>query len=469
MIIRKSFFYKNLIIFTDILIIFLSYLFAFWIRMYSGLFPINSYISFTLLHFVTLIGIVIFQIYIFNKNNLYDENTFLRRINQIPIIIKSSFVSILFIFFISYITKDNQFLERRSVIIIAIALQIVFMIIIRLFIFRNFFHFLLRKGIGKENIIIVGPIDTAEHLRRALFDFDRYRFSVRKIINEKDFSFKKFKNVFDKYAVDTVFLIQEKLKKEEILDIVAYCKSNRKHIFLLSNMFDVAISKVDISTFEGIPVIDLSLSETYVWHLMFKRIFDIIGASLLIIFLSPVFLLTAILIKFNSKGPIIFSQKRIGRNGKYFNIYKFRTMYEDNDDSIHKEYVKELIKKNKKDKSGVFKIGDDPRITKIGKFLRKYSLDELPQLENVLFGSMSLVGPRPPLDYEVENYSEWHKRRLSVKPGMTGLWQVSGRNKIGFENMVLLDVYYAENWTLWMDIRILIKTIPVVLFKKDGK
>ncbi len=469
MITRKSCIYKNFIIIADALIVTFAYLFAFWFRLLSGIFPRAWDADFTILHVITLIGIVLFQVYLFNKNELYEENTFLRRINQIPIIINASLISIIFLLFISFITKDNPFLERRGVILIAVFLQIILMVFSRIFIFRNLFHLLLKKGIGKEKIIIIGPDETANRLKNALMDFDRFRFDIKKIINEKEFSLKKLKTLCHKHNIDNVFVIQEKLNKDKILNIVAYCKNSNKHIFLLSNMFDIAISKVDVSTFEGIPVIDLSLPGGFHFHLLMKRLFDIFGSLILIILLSPLFVLIAVMIKFDSKGPVIFAQERIGKDGKKFKMYKFRTMFIDADDSIHKDYVKKLIKEGVKDKSGVYKLEDDPRITKVGKFLRKYSLDELPQLENVLMGSMSLVGPRPPLEYEVENYSEWHKRRLSVRPGMTGLWQVSGRNSIGFEDMVLLDIYYAENWTIWMDIQILIRTIPVVLFKKDGR
>lgn len=461
---------KGLIIVFDIIIITCSYLLALYFRLHSGFFkPTGASFHLTLSHIMTLSGVVLFQIYIFYQNDLYSEKTFLRRIKQIPIIIRSSVITIFIVLFFSYLTKGNPFLERRSVIVIAIFLQIIFLSFFRLYVFRRFFQSLLKKGIGKENVVLIGQAVIIERLKNALYDFDKYRFTVKGMIETDKADFGHIKEKIFSCSADTVFVVEEGLSKDLIMNIIALCKNNSIDIFLLSDMFDMAISKIDVSTFEGIPVVDLSLPRTYFAHLFSKRVFDILLSSILLVVLSPLFLVVALLIKLDSKGPVIFKQDRIGKGGRPFKMFKFRTMYTDNDPTIHKEYVTRLIKEGKKDESGVFKISEDPRITNIGKFLRKHSLDELPQIENVFMGHMSLVGPRPPLQYEVENYDEWHKRRLAVHPGMTGLWQVSGRNRIGFEDMVLLDIYYVENWTIWLDIQIILKTIPVVFFKHDGK
>jgi len=174
--------------------------------------------------------------------------------------------------------------------------------------------------------------------------------------------------------------------------------------------------------------------------------------------LSPLFLFVTLLIKLTSSGPIFFKQKRIGLNGREFVLYKFRTMYKDAE-----KQQKMLEALNEMD-GPVFKIRKDPRITPVGKFLRKFSIDELPQLFNVFIGHMSLIGPRPPLPNEVIQYETWQRRRLSMRPGITCLWQISGRNEIDFEEWMRLDLEYLDNWSLWVDIKILVKTIPVVLF-----
>ena len=188
-----------------------------------------------------------------------------------------------------------------------------------------------------------------------------------------------------------------------------------------------------------------------------KRSFDIAATLLGIVALSPVFLVTALLIKLDSKGPVFFAQNRLGVKGKHFKMYKFRSMVVNAE-----ELLKQLEAKN--EVSGhMFKMKNDPRITKVGKIIRKTSIDELPQLFNVLKGDMSLVGPRPPLPREVVNYDKWQDLRLSVRPGITGLWQVSGRNDIGFEEMIHLDLKYIRERSFIYDLKIILKTIPVLL------
>jgi lipopolysaccharide/colanic/teichoic acid biosynthesis glycosyltransferase len=197
---------------------------------------------------------------------------------------------------------------------------------------------------------------------------------------------------------------------------------------------------------------------------------DITGSALLLTLLSPAFAVIALLIKLTSKGPTIFQQERLGQFGHRFMFLKFRTMYTNNDPKIHKDYVQRYISgqtlriEGGKDEAVVYKITEDPRVTPIGRFLRKTSLDELPQFWNVLMGKMSLVGPRPPLPYEFEIYDVWHRRRvLEVRPGVTGLWQVSGRSRTRFDEMVRLDLRYIQSWSLWLDLKILAATPRAVL------
>ncbi|OGQ10220.1 MAG: hypothetical protein A2026_12675 [Deltaproteobacteria bacterium RBG_19FT_COMBO_46_12] len=206
-----------------------------------------------------------------------------------------------------------------------------------------------------------------------------------------------------------------------------------------------------------------------------KRCIDIIGAIVGLLLFSPLMLVTAIAIKADSPGPIIFKQLRIGRKGNRFSFYKFRSMYFNGDDHLHREYVTNLIKGDLKEinqgdeEAPLYKIKSDPRVTPVGKIIRKTSIDELPQFFNVLKGEMSLVGPRPPLPYEVEKYETWHLRRiLEVKPGITGLWQVDGRSTTSFDDMVRLDVRYARNWSLWLDAKILLKTVRAVIHSKGA-
>jgi lipopolysaccharide/colanic/teichoic acid biosynthesis glycosyltransferase len=205
-----------------------------------------------------------------------------------------------------------------------------------------------------------------------------------------------------------------------------------------------------------------------------KRLMDVLGSALALAFFSPFFLAIAAAVKLTSSGPVFFRQRRVGQHGNTFVFLKFRSMHANNDAQVHKDYVQQLIA-GKADQhpsngngQGVYKLTKDSRITRVGAFLRKTSLDELPQFLNVLKGEMSLVGPRPPIPYEVEAYDIWHRRRLlEAKPGITGLWQVSGRSRVKFDDMVRLDLQYARSWSPWMDIKILLRT-PSAMVLGEG-
>ncbi len=208
--------------------------------------------------------------------------------------------------------------------------------------------------------------------------------------------------------------------------------------------------------------------------LVIKRVMDVAGSAALLLALSPLLAAIAAIIKLTSMGPVIFEQERLGRFGARFKCLKFRTMFTNNDPKIHQEFIQQFISgkeecgKENESQQAVYKIINDPRVTPIGAFLRKTSLDELPQFWNVLRGEMSLVGPRPPVPYEFEIYDIWHRRRvLDIKPGVTGLWQVSGRSRTRFDDMVRLDLRYCQTWSLWLDLKILIST-PRAVFGGDG-
>jgi exopolysaccharide biosynthesis polyprenyl glycosylphosphotransferase len=207
--------------------------------------------------------------------------------------------------------------------------------------------------------------------------------------------------------------------------------------------------------------------------LIVKRIIDLMGSSVMLFLCAPLFFAIALAVKLSSKGPVFFRQKRVGQYGRSFTFLKFRTMYVNNDHSVHKEFVTQLIaNRSQGDHAGgsepLYKIKNDTRITRIGGLLRRTSLDELPQFLNVLWGDMSLVGPRPPIPYELAAYQTWHRRRLlDVKPGITGLWQVTGRSRVKFDEMVRLDLRYALSWSPWLDLRILLRT-PLAVIKGSG-
>jgi len=249
--------------------------------------------------------------------------------------------------------------------------------------------------------------------------------------------------------------------KIKFLDIVE-CSSNSK---------ESAIMVTDSSLIIFLE----KMGPRYDLQLMVKRFIDILCAVFSILILSPLMLIIAVIIKLTSEGPVLFRQERLGYQGKKFTFYKFRSMYVCSDDSIHREYMCKLIKgDDEKINMGsrinpYFKIKNDPRITPFGSILRKSSLDELPQFFNVLMGNMSLVGPRPPIQYEVDKYQSWHKKRVfDVKPGITGLWQVKGRSQTTFDEMVRLDLQYIRNWNLWLDFKILFNTFKAVFSAKGA-
>jgi len=224
------------------------------------------------------------------------------------------------------------------------------------------------------------------------------------------------------------------------------------------DLFQLSLGGVEVEEINGIPLISIKQTTLTGMNQVIKRAFDLSVTIPALIVSAPVWLLVALAIRLDSPGPVLFRQVRVGRRGDPFVFYKFRSMRQDAESEL--ENLREL-----NEASGpLFKIRDDPRQTRVGRFIRRTSLDELPQFFNVLRGEMSLVGPRPGLPSEVTRYQDWQRRRLEVQPGMTGLWQVRGRSDLTFDEMVMLDIYYGENWSLGTDVAILVRTIPLALF-----
>ena len=247
----------------------------------------------------------------------------------------------------------------------------------------------------------------------------------------------------------------------QILNIIDSCRACGVDFKLVPDLFEMRFNEVRIDALNGVPLIGVKDVALQGFNLLVKRVLDVtLAVGSLAVAALPM-LAIAVAVKLNSPGPVLFKQKRVGKGGEEFTCYKFRSMYEDAE-----QRLAEIAHLNEAD-GPIFKVKNDPRLTPVGRFLRRTSLDELPQLFNILKGEMSWVGPRPPLRREVEQYSDWHLKRLDVTPGLTGLWQVSGRSDLSFEEMVKLDIYYAENWSLAMDATIILKTIPAVV-KRQG-
>lgn len=266
----------------------------------------------------------------------------------------------------------------------------------------------------------------------------------------------------DEHAVDTVIMTStDAISPERLREIGWEFESRRVDLVVAAALTDVAGPRIHMRPVSGLPLIHVDYPKFVGRRQFAKRMFDLAGSSLLILLLSPLLIAIGLLVKFSSPGPVFFKQKRIGLGGAPFRMFNFRSMVVDAE-----EQLPGLL--DRSESNGIlFKMKNDPRVTRVGRTLRRYSLDELPQLLNVFGGSMSLVGPRPPLPSEVETYETWVHRRLLVKPGITGLWQVSGRSDLSWEDSVRLDLYYVENWSLVGDILLLMRTVKTVV-KPDG-
>lgn len=275
-------------------------------------------------------------------------------------------------------------------------------------------------------------------------------------------------------GANEVIITDPNVSGDVLFDVMIRCGRRAGVEFRIApSLFNCLPRKTEIDQIGALPMIRLFREPLSNAARITKRAFDIFIALIALTLLSPLWLIVALLIKLDSKGPIFYKQERVGMDGRLFLFYKFRTMRAGADDASHREYLKQYIAGDDATNLGdeenpVFKLRGDVRVTRLGRVLRRLSFDELPQLFNVLGGDMSIVGPRPPIPYEVEAYELWHRKRLDMKPGLTGLWQVSGRNRLPFEEMVRLDLFYIENWSILLDLKILLRTLPVMLRGDDA-
>ena len=319
---------------------------------------------------------------------------------------------------------------------------------------------LLKNGIGKRNLLFIGQNEITDEISKKLKKDARYKI-VGVIENPSQLQY-----TIQHKKVDEIIQTDSKINAKENEEILQLCDLNHVSYKFVPELIDVRRSNISISVIGRIPIISIKPTPLEGWGRVIKRCIDFFGSLVLLIILSPVFIITAIAIKLDSKGPIFFTKKdngervkRVGQFGELLNFYKFRSMYPKTDSMRYKE----LSANNTRKDSPLVKIKNDPRVTKVGIFIRRYSIDELPQLFSVLVGDMSLVGPRPHLPEEVEKYEKSHKFVLTIKPGITGISQISGRSDLPFEEEIKLDRYYIENWSILFDIKILLKTVFVVL------
>ncbi|MBI1933133.1 MAG: sugar transferase [Ignavibacteriales bacterium] len=420
-----------------------------------------------------------FFIFIFQINNLYRINIIFNRSAHLTAIIKSLYYGTLNVVVISHLVKSSAIFDSRLIIFMFIIIVVPTLYIFRVEVGRRIF--LKYKQQFNSNVIIVGDGTTGKLLAtKLLFEnpegINILGFVVNHQVPEKKLNgiqilgtIDELKQISNEFNIDEIIIAIDDINYERLLEILDLCNSLKVTVKLTSELFDIVTKKVSTEKYAGIPVLGVSPHYSNNLTLKFKRVVDLILSLIGVIFLSPIFLIISILIKLSSKGPVFFKQDRIGQGGKPFKFYKFRSMtIDENGEEERKKQMIEFIK-NSGINNGDTKIINEKRVTWIGKIIRKLSLDELPQLINVIKGEMSLVGPRPSLPYEFENYDTWQKRRVNVLPGCTGVWQVWGRSTVSFRDSVVLDLYYVNNMSPWLDIQLILKTVPVMLFSKGGK
>ncbi|MFA6423230.1 MAG: sugar transferase [Patescibacteria group bacterium] len=455
--------FSLLLVPLDALMVICGFIIAYYFRTNLEIVPVKGsvwdlphYINFAL--YLLPIWLVIFAL-----EGLYSGKRIKSGIKELTSIFMGvstgTTVVVIWIFF-----SKTEFFSRLIVLYIWLA-SLVTLILGRALI-KIIQRFLYQYNIGTKKIIIAGWDKHVAYLAGRIQDNKGYGFQIIGYLNdnklENDFkylgSIEDFEKVIKEKNIDEIFIFDKNITDDRMSEILAISNMNNVVFKVIPNSLEMKASNIDVYAMEGVPILQYRRTPLAGWGRIFKRFIDLLGSALGLIILSPFFLVIAIIIKLDSKGPVFFKQERVGQNGNFM-FYKFRSM-KLGAEKEHEEYIKKY--------GNMFKLKDDPRTTKFGRFLRKTSLDELAQLINVFKGEMSLVGPRPPMVEEVKLYNPWQKQRLGIKPGLTGLWQVSGRSDINFDEWVKLDIYYIENWSLWLDIKIILKTIEVVFLGKGA-
>jgi len=431
---------------------------------------------FVLVFFIlSLLYIIIFQ-----YNGLYRINIIITRASHLVHIMKAIYYGALNIVLISLLIEPANVLDSQLIIFVSILI-----VIPALYLFRaEILRYILIRFSGtsfKRNVIIVGDGKAGKMLATKLMYENPIGLNILgfvdndKKLNEEVVIGKKvignlnnLEEIIDRYDVDELLIAVDDEDNEKVLEVIDLCKSLKISVRVTSELFNIVSRKLSTEKYADIPVIDVSSHYNNAITLGMKRTFDLVASTIALVLLSPVMLVITTLIKVTSSGSILFKQTRVGKHGKTFQFYKFRSMTNiDGEDEDRKKLMLDFM--NNENGDADTKIINNRRVTWIGNLIRKSSLDELPQLFNVLRGEMSLVGPRPCLPYEYENYDDWQKRRVSVIPGCTGVWQVWGRSSVSFKESVVLDLYYINNMSPWFDLQLIYQTIPAMLTARGAK
>jgi len=471
--------YKKILCLLDLIMIAIAAYTAISLERWYGIkrnySEIASWNNFIFLFFVSFI-----YIYFFHENQLYKLNIIITKNKQLVLLTRSLFYGIPIFLMASFFMKVTLIKYMRPALMLFFPILFISFAFERLILIRKLYKKMVRKGYWKRNALIIGAGEAGQMVAAQIEMNSDLGFHIAGFVD--DDPNKQEMKIFDKPVlgkvsdidkdmlarnnIQLILIAINSITHGRLFDMIRYCKRFNLPISLVSRHFDIIAETLDISQFSRLSDVTLNTSGSInLLYFVFKRIFDItISVTLLLLFM-PFFLVLAVAIKLDSPGPIFYKTKVIGKGARQFTWYKFRSMVAKSDDALHREHLKKIILGEVKNGE---KLKNDYRITRVGQFIRKYSIDELPQLYNVLKGDMALVGPRPCLPYEYEYYKKWQKSRFSIVPGLTGLWQVYGRNKVNYDDLVIIDLYYIRNRSIWMDYFILLKTIPIVLFGKGG-
>lgn len=473
--------YKYFFGIADVVVVFLSFVFSVYILRVDeqiGFFDF-LFVSQPILLICLLLSFVF--IFIFQFNSLYRINVILTRASHFTSIIKTLYYGALNIVLVSFLIKSSNLIDSRLIIFTFLLIALPFLYIVRVEILRGL-YIKLKNNQFKRNVVIIGDGKSGKLLATKLLFENPIGLEIigfvddDKEIGEEIVSGKvvlgkinEIRDIITSYQVDEILVAIDHEDYDKLLETLDLCKTLNVTVRLTSEMFDIVARKVSTEKYADIPVLDVSPHYNNSITIGMKRVADIVASIIGLALLSPLFIVLTIIIKATSPGPVFFNQTRIGRDGKPFKFYKFRSMTVcKGEDEERMKKMLEFMKNGDAEAEGT-KVINTNRLTWIGKFIRKSSLDELPQLFNVIKGDMSLVGPRPCLPYEYEHYDTWQKRRVSVIPGCTGVWQVWGRSSVSFKDSIVLDLYYINNMSPWFDLQLILQTIPTMFFSRGGK
>ncbi len=421
--------------------------------------------------YVTIVLMIVpFFILIYAVEGLYMMRVTRKPLNEVWMVARATTIGLMIIIIAVFLNRE--WFSSRIVILMGWVLSIIFVVSARMAI-RMIQRFLVaRRLIGVHRVLLIGDEHSTHAIRHYIATHPYFGYRVVGRIDTAHT--KKINEIRQTKGVDEIIVCDTSLSPAVIEKMMNYCKVNNITMRLIPTRLQTAL--YEFASFAGEPMITFLHTPLDGWGKILKRAFDIVASSIFILLTSPLFLIIALLIKLEDPdGPIVYKNERVGNDGKKFFVYKFRYMkwkYSISKDNPRWRealaFEQKLIKERSVRNGPVYKIKNDPRKTRIGTFIEKYSLDELPQFFNVLFGSMSLVGPRPHQAREVEKYKEYHRQLLTIKPGLTGMAQVSGRSDLDFEDEYKLDVFYIEHWSLWLDIIICLKTAQVLFARRKN-